>query len=128
MKQLSRRVKYEAVLNMMKISTPHLVILLMFSVDHIVMGNELTLSKTFAVITLVQLLRIAIFAIPGIMLVSGAYVSLKRLDAFFAGKEQTEIIKCIDELNEVNIEDLQDMDEHKHVVFMRNATFKTMIK
>lgn len=45
-----------------------------------VFGNELTLRTTFTVITLVQLLRIAIRVIPwGITLIVGSMVSLKRL-------------------------------------------------
>merc|ERR1712176_184023 len=117
------RIKYNAVLSMMNISTPHIMILLMLSV-YIAMGNELDLSTVFAVITLVQLLRIGIRVIPwGIMLIVGSMVSLKRLDDFMSNKEHTDLKEIIAELNETNIINLDGM-AYSDVVYMKDATFR----
>ena len=63
--------------------------LILFAV-YIAVGNELTLAKTFTVISLIQLLRIAIKRIPfAVMLGIGAHVGCKRLDTLFESKEQT---------------------------------------
>ena len=124
MKQLLIRIRYSAVLSMMNISTPHLMILIMLGV-YIAQGNELTLTTTFAVITLVQLLRIGIRVIPwGIMLIVGAYVSFQRLDEFFANDEQIDMVQRIERSNHKNHEDLMEIEDDKRIVVsMMNASF-----
>ena len=111
MRQLLKRIRYSALLNMMEISSPHLMILIMLGM-YVALGNPLTLSKTFTVITLVQLLKIAIWAIPwGVMLMIGAQVSLYRLDRFFANKEQNDMVLRMQGLNQQNSESTEDSQQ-----------------
>eukprot|EP01083_Nonionella_stella_P072306 194855_1 len=90
-KRLMIRVKYMALMTMMNIATPQFMALILFAV-YIAMGNELTLTKTFTVIALIQQLRISIKIIPfAVMLAIGAYVGCKRLDGLFMSTEKTQL-------------------------------------
>ena len=77
-----------ALMTMMNIATPQFMALILFAV-YIGVGNELTLAKTFTVISLIQQLRIAIKIIPfAVMLAIGSHVGCKRLDNLFESTEK----------------------------------------
>ena len=118
MVQLLQRIKFNSILGMMNGSTPSLMLLIMIG-TYIALGNTLIVQTVFAVITLVQMLGMAIRILPiAIMIGVGGAVAIKRLNTFYNAKDQTDMI-----LPPQMDTDLSGYDE-KYVVYMKDATFK----
>lgn len=112
-------------MSMINIATPQLMALIMFG-TYILLGNELSLRTVFAVITLIQLLRISIRIMPyAIYLGVGCAVGCNRLNTFFNAKMQSDMI-YIDYNYKNDRNDKNDDDDDtgdKYVVYMKDASF-----
>src|SRR5437868_6681085 len=83
MKRLLIRMKYYAVNYMLYYVTPPAIALLTFII-YVSLGNELKITTVFEVITLIQLLRIAIRVLPTFAkLYTESKVGIQRLQKFF---------------------------------------------
>merc|ERR1712187_350676 len=63
MVQLLIKIKFISIMSMLNIATPQFMALIMFGI-YVLLGNELSLRTVFAVITLIQLIRISIRILP----------------------------------------------------------------
>ena len=63
MTQLLIKIKFISIMSMINIATPQFMALIMFG-TYILLGNALTIRTVFAVITLIQLIRISIRILP----------------------------------------------------------------
>ena len=120
-----------ALMTMMNIATPQFMALVLFAV-YIAVGNELTLAKTFTVISLIQQLRIAIKITPfAVMLAIGSHVGCKRLDNLFESTEKETLqlenevfMKPKEKFLKAENESEAKIEDDDVVISMKNASFK----